>query len=136
MWSGAPTSALLLRAESTQRDREQRDKQTAGGSGGGDSGGGVSGSSSSGSGSNGSGISGSASASGGIGSGSASGASRIISPVQDAWQGLWARNDRAARETGRGVDWRDLATEEDKFAWALLREKDGWKDFLAYQVSL
>ena len=114
MWSGAPTSSLLLRAESTQRDREQqqlqqRDKLSV--MGGDDSG-----------------TDSSSSSAGGIGSDV-----HRISPVQDAWQGIWSKNNRVAQETGRGVDWRNLATEEDKFAWALLREQDGWKDFLSYQ---
>ena len=99
-WSGSATSALLLRAESTQRDREQRekqrDKQSTGGELAVDDGGGDMNSSS-----------GSASSGNGSGSSivSATSSSRI-SPVQDAWQGLWARNNRAAQETGRGVDWK------------------------------
>ena len=122
VWSGAPTSSLLLRAESTHRDREQpqhqqqqrrRDKLSVGVDGD-DSG--HNGDSSS-------------SSTGGIGSGDV----HRISPVQDAWQGIWSKNNRVAQETGRGVDWRNLATDEDKFAWALLREQDGWKDFLSYQ---
>ena len=114
MWSGAPTSSLLLKAESTQRDREQQQQREKLSVMDGD---------------NDSGHSSSSSTGGGVDS-----IISRVSPVQDAWQGIWSRNDRVAQQTGRGVDWRNLATEEDKFSWALLREQDGWKDFLYYQV--